>query len=165
MNKKNIKESNIFTSKLQQAYDFIKRNIEDLSPAELVRAVSVKYEISNSKALDIYQNVKHKLAEQKKVKKIKEYKSMKIRKSDLKKVILEVLDEKHIGFKKLVKQLKAKGVKDENYDEEKLINPEEKDKEIEEDANALAAYIMRKKYSPKQITKMQQAGRKKAAKK
>lgn len=66
----------------------------------------------------------------------------------------EELDEKHMGFKKLVKALHAKGIKESYYDEAS-------DEEIDEDAKALAAWIGRKKMGKAKFQAKATAGRKK----
>lgn len=63
------------------------------------------------------------------------------------------VNEKHLGFSKLVKQLKAKGIKEEEIPDEIKLS---------EDANALAAWIGRKKYGKEKFQKMAAAGKKKA---
>jgi hypothetical protein len=68
----------------------------------------------------------------------------------------KLVSEKHLGFKKLVKQLKAKGIKEEEIPDEIKLS---------EDANALAYWIGVRKYGKEGMTKKAAAGRKKAAKK
>jgi len=70
------------------------------------------------------------------------------------------IDEKYLGFKKLVKDLKSKGVKDEEEMNDEELN-EGYQVYLKEGAEALAAWIGRKKYGKKKFQKMSAAGKKK----
>ncbi len=67
------------------------------------------------------------------------------------------IEEKHLGFKKLVKQLVKKGIPREH---ESYLR-EATDEELAEGAEALAAWIGRKKYGKEKYQKMAAAGRRK----
>jgi len=69
----------------------------------------------------------------------------------------EGLVEKHLGFKKLVKQLVKKGIPKEH----EVILREMTDEEIDEGAEALAAWIGRKKYGKKAFQAKATAGKRK----
>ena len=67
------------------------------------------------------------------------------------------LVEKHLGFKKLVKQLVKKGIPKEH----EVVLREMTDEEIDEGAEALAAWIGRKKYGKKAFQAKAAAGKRK----
>jgi hypothetical protein len=76
----------------------------------------------------------------------------------------EQLDEKYMGFKKLVKSLKSKGIKGEKKEEDDEEMDDEEMNEayqvfLKEGAEALAAWIGRKKYGKEKFQQMSKAGK------